>query len=424
MRHVEAMAERLPLLYRDGQLTRAILALPALQIEILDEEALDVKRAHWFDAALDLEDAARLAAILDMVPESWQSLGEFRAWVHTIRNARLRYGAVTLEALQDFVADYSSRYQAAAHIVAVPSISSWSDSPTTREAAFVENPPRWQYQPATKVGGVEPLHQFTIVQRGLDEAHAGFMLVGLPTAPESVPVIVNVTSGDGLVFLGNIPPGARLWLRPTDDGLVQGHLENVDVTDRLQSISGVVPGQPWDLSQVEQPARAVRLNRGKNQLWFLPVAHFDALGLDRFLLALPDLLLSQGRYDETKFDQALFYQHPAVIMRIGWTETQPARFEIRLPAGNLVSRDEELAEAMESRDRLDFSLNQGVEKLRAAGVASQVRFMPHSESQAQRDYLTTVLPIVHREVGPTGADSLPDSGGVFGVTEFNGSTFE
>ena len=74
-------------------------------------------------------------------------------------------------------------------------------------------------------------------------------------------------------------------------------LERQDVTDRLRTITNVVPGEPWTTPQVQAPARALRLGRGENRLLFLPVAHYDMLGLDRFLLALADLALEQGRWD-------------------------------------------------------------------------------------------------------------------------------
>jgi hypothetical protein len=174
---------------------------------------------------------------------------------------------------------------------------------------------------------------------------------------------------------------------------------------------------------VEQPAQALILQRGKNDLWFLPVAHFDQLGLDRFLLALADLMLRQGRYDETEFDHALFYQDPAVMLRVTWIETRPASFEIHLPAGSLLSSQNTLEQSIEDRDHLGFSLNQAVQNLKAAGVEGSVQMRPFAEIQGQMDHLTAVLPLTHREVGPTGADRLPNAGAIFEVTDFDDSTF-
>jgi hypothetical protein len=419
----ENMLSRLPYLYRDGELVAGMLAQTGVQLEILAEEALDVQRAHWFDSALDLDDPVRLAELFDIPCEPWQNLGEFRAWVHALRNARLRHGAVTRTGLQNFVAEYTQRYQQAAQTVVVTAITTWNDSWPSPDAAFVENPPRRFTQTLGPLAGIEPLQQMSIVQRGLDVAAAGFLLVGLPTAPESAPAIVNVSSGEALIFLGQVPPGERLWLSPQEDGTVQGFLEQEDVSDRLYSVSSVTPGIAWESAAATQPAQAISLLRGKNDLWFFPLAHYDVDGLDRFLLALPDLLLRQGRYDETDFDKALFYQQPAAILRAAWTETEPASFEIYIPGGTMLSPAGELEEALVERDRLEFSLNQAVNQLRAAGVAAGLHIAPFAETQGSRDYLTMVLPKRFTEVGPTGADRISDAAGMHDVTRFDDSTY-
>lgn len=447
MGHADAMADRLPPLYREGRLIRGVLEVPAVQLEILDEDAREVQRSHWFDMVLELEEAARLAAILNIDREPWQAdLGTFRSWVHAVRSARLKYGSVAKRALQEFVAEYSREFQAVKGLRTVPPISSWQetaavvsendldeDRPDPVELvngvhidgpAFIENPPKQRYNRAPAIGGIEPLHRFSIEQqRGLDETHAGFLLVGLPTAPESVPVIANLTTGEALIFMGNVPPGQRLWIRPNSDGTITANLEGVDVTSRCRSVADLHAGTPWDNAAVQQPAQAISLRRGKNDIWFLPVAHFDAMGLDRFLLALADFTLRQGRYDETNFDESLFYQAPAVVFHMTWLETQPASVEVHLPAASLLSPQDGLTESLEDRDLLTFGLETGVQQLKAAGVQSSVVMRTHGEVQRQLDLLTAVLPMTHREIGPMGADRLPDAGGLFEVTDFNDSTF-
>jgi hypothetical protein len=420
------MLERLPLLYREGELARDVLASPAMQLEIMQEDTLEVQRAHWFDAALELAEAADLAAVLDIAPEPWQRLGEFRAWVHAIRDAMRFKGAVTKQALQDFIADYARRYQSAVGVIVTPPITVWTDDPTTGEPAFVENPPLRRYERAGSAKGIEPLHRFKLTQRGLDETYAGFMLIGLPSSPvpESVPVIANLTTGQALIYMGTVPPGARLWIRPTPANEVEAILEGEDVTERMYSVSDMQPGVAWSKAQMVQPAQAIKLQRGENELWFLPVAHFDAPGLDRFLLALADLTMQQGRYDKTDFNQALFYQEPAVKLYTTWQETQPASFEVHLPAGTMMNAPGEMAEGLETRDRLEFSLNQAVNKLKAAGVQGSVTMRPFCEVQGQLDCISTaVLPMFHREVGPTGADTLTHKGAAFEITDFDKSTF-
>jgi hypothetical protein len=133
--------------------------------------------------------------------------------------------------------------------------------------------------------------------------------------------------------------------------------------------------------------------------------------------------MTQGRYDQTSFDHAVFYQEPAVLLCISWVETQPASFRVELPGGALLNPAGRTPTALQSRDELGFSLDLAVNKLRAVGVASSVVLQPFSETQAQTDYLTAVLPLHVREIGTMGADRMPDTGGLFDVTQFNQSTF-
>lgn len=423
MARVHAMINRLPSLYRDGELVRGVLSSPALELEIADELALDIQRAHWFDTALQLDEAARLASLLDLEPETWQTLSEFRTWVHGLRNAMLRQGSVTVSALKGFIRDYTEGFRVAATSAVAPPVTRFSDTPSETEAAFIEFPERRRYGRATSGRGVQPLHQFVIQQRGLDETTADFLLTGIPDTPECVPVIANVTTGDALIFLGSVPPGKRLWLNTDANGDVRGELEGHDVSPKLRSVRNLVPGQPWTPAQVASPAKSIRLARGSNQMWFLPVAHYDQPALDRALLALADLMLAQGRYDETQFDHALFHQEAAVTLQMTWVERQPATVDVTLPAGTLVSRAGQLENALVERERLMYALNLSLTRLSAAGVRAEVTLQPFVEHQGQLDRLAAVMPFVQREVAPTGADRLPDAGGLFGVTEYEHSTF-
>src|SRR5690606_29303848 len=118
-----------------------------------------------------------------------------------------------------------------------------------------------------------------------------------------------------------------------------------------------------------------------------------------------------------------FHQDAAVNLRMTWIERQPATVEVTLPGGALLSREGELEDALIERDRLAFALELAVGRLKAAGVRATVSLTQLGEVQGQMDRLTGVMPLVRREIGPTGADRLPDAGGVFEVTRFEDSTF-
>lgn len=439
MNHGTAMAERLPLLYREGELVAQVLDLLANQIAILDEEANDVRRSHSFHDALDLNDAGRLGALLDLPVEDWQTLDVYRAWVDAIRDATLRDGAVTVGALKDFVRRYAAGFQDATELTIVPQLTSppgrgpdpaWAEAVpsggTGSTLAFVEFPAGRRFGP-DPVGGagapIEPLTSFMLTNKGLDPVPVAALIAGLSTGPEYVPVLANVTTGEALVFLDRIPPGARLWLRPGAGG-VEASLEGKDVTRRLRSISGFTPGTPWEAAQVgSNPVQPVTLGRGQNQLWFLTVAHYDVPGLSRALFALAGTAMHQGYFDRSAFDQAIFVQAAAVRLEATWVEAQPASIAVHLPGGHLRCPKGRTPEGVAQREALRASIDEGVARLRGAGVASTVSLDPFCEGGPQLDRLVMVEPVVIREVGPTGADRLPDAGGQFDVTRFEDSTF-
>ena len=412
MKRADDMAARLPPLYREGELVSAILTQPALQIEIVEEYLLDIQRAHQFDAALEFTDAAKLATVLDFTPEPWQNLVLFRAWVHSQRDAALDHGAVTADSIRGFVESYADAYQAAIN-------THFQDD----HPALVENPPRRRSMRPPLDDNIVPLSQFSIVNGGLDETPVSFLLTGLAGGPESAPVIVNLTTGEAILFLGNVGPGERLWLRAGADGTLQAQLERRDVSDRLRFIPNVVPGEAWGRDDVQTPARALRLMRGENKLWFLPVAHYDVLGLDRFLLALADLALAQGHWDAARLDHSVFYQDAAVSLTASWIEDEPASIEVHVPLQSVRRSPLAPGTPSDARDQLTGAIDLGVKRLKAAGVRSEIRSLTFSEMQGQSDFFTGVLPLRLKEAGSSGADRMPDAGGLFTVTGFGDSTF-
>jgi hypothetical protein len=422
--HLAAMRGRLPQLWRDGELVNGLLAHADVQLRILDEELQRVQRSHWFGTTTERDEAAALAAVLDLQPESWQKLADFRAWTHALRDAMLERGAVTRRALTGFAAEYVRLFQDAADISAVPRLTEWAREPVGgNAAAFVESPRRVVDSQPLGASGLEPLTTFTLVNRGLDETPLACELVGLPSAPESAPLLVNLTTGEAALFLGDLPVGQRLWLAPGADGGLRARLEREDVTSRLRTVHDLEPGRVWSPDQIDATPQALHLARGENQLWFLPVAHFDVRGLDRVLLALADLDMRQGRFDEARFDRALFHQHACALLRLLWVETQPARFSMLLPAAALLSVPGRLTEALAAREQLAFALDASVDRLRPVGIGADVELSPLREAQGQQDALVAVMPLRFREAGATGADALPDAGGLFGVTHFQDSTF-
>lgn len=423
--HAAAIGGRLPTLYQDGDLVRGLVEVLALQLEVLDEEARIIQRAHWFDTTVELAEAAGLAALLDIPAEPWQQLDEYRAWVHALRDARLRFGAVTIPAIKEFSRRYVADFTRANRITAVAPLAEGDDwGATFRRAgnSFVENPPRRATLRMGGPGALEPLQRSEITNRGMADAPLSALFTG-GSLTEYGPVLSNRTTGEALVFLGELRPGDRLWLSATANGSLTAQLNRADVTAMLRFVRRVIPGQPWEPADVS-PARALTLRPGRNDLWFLPVAHFDSPGLDRALLALAALDLTAGRFDSAAFDHAVFFLDPAANLDLSWVEQPAASFRVDLDGGTMRSPAGALEAAFEARDQLAVSTSRGVASLAAAGVANEVRLRPLHDSQRQLDHLTFISGIAQHEIGTVGIDQLVDAGGLFGITSFGESTYQ
>jgi hypothetical protein len=420
--HAEAMIGRLPTLYSDGDLIRGLAAVCGLQLEIVDEEARIIQRARWFDTTAELEEAAALGALLDIPPEAWQELGEYRAWFHALRDARLQHGAVTATALTAFTKQYADEFEKTNRIQVLPSFGDWQDKPTRTGHALIENSLQHRTLRLGGPGAIEPLHD-QVCNQGLDPAPLSVLLTGGQYS-EYVPVLVNRTSGEALAYLGELQPGDRLWLQAAADRSLRARLNRADVTDKLVGISQVTPGTPWSTADVSAPPQALSLRPGRNDMWFLPVAHFDAPGLDRAMLALAGLDMTEGRWDESFFDHALFYADPAVYLDLAWQEAPPATVLVDLDAATLTNDAGRRDDAFEAREQFAGSVEGGIRALAAAGVRAEVRMRPLYDSQRQLDHLTFVSGMAQREIGTVGIGRLSDSGGVFGITGYDDSAYQ
>ncbi|MET0662492.1 MAG: hypothetical protein ABWZ42_05105 [Ilumatobacteraceae bacterium] len=418
-----ALAGHLPSLYREGEVVGGFNQLWGVELDMLDEASFAVQRAHWFDSTPDFDEAAALGALLDIAPEVFHlDINEYRAWVHALTNARLQAGAVTREALRILVDTYTQGFQRAANIDLVPPVASWVDQPDGERAALVENPHRLRFTRLPTQGGWEPLARVNVVNAGIDPAPWSVVITGLAGGPEFAPLIANRTNGRAIVFRGSVGVGSRLTIAPSaaDPTVLRAELDGHDVTDRLDSYLGLVPGPTGPgVRSADNPALTLEL--GDNELWFLPLAHYDTPGLDRFLLALADDALRIGRFDETRYDQSLFALQPEISAWIAWVEHEPASFEVHLPAYALRTPPTGTVAGVAARERLEAGLDTAVDRLAGVGIAADVIMSRHAERQPSNAHLTAIFPRTYRETGPTGADHLADAGAVFDVTDFDDS---
>lgn len=417
----DAVLEHLPTLYREGEVVGAFAGTWGVQLDGLDEAGVSVQRAHWFDSTPDLDEAVALAALLDIGPEPFHAgLGEFRAWVHALVRARLQLGAVTREALRVLVADYAAGFQRAAGIETVAPVEAWATDAAGPQ--LLDNPTRLRGARLPAAGGWEPLAHLEVHNGGIDPAPWAVVLRGVGGAPEHSPLVVNRTTGHAVLFRGSLALGQRLTVAPSaaDRTLLHADLDGHDVTDRLTVWTDLVPGTGGPGEPAPTPA-AGTLARGLNTLWFLPLATYDSPGLGRYLLAMADDTLAQGRFDTTAFDRSLFAQPAEMAARVAWVEAQPATLEIRLPAHALVAAPGSTEDGVLARGRLEAGLDAAVDRTAGAGVGTDVVLRGLADRQPGEARLVGIWPRTFRSAGPTGADSLPDSGASFDVTDFDSS---
>jgi hypothetical protein len=184
-----------------------------------------------------------------------------------------------------------------------------------------------------------------------------------------------------------------------------------------------VPGVPWEDEQLQRPPKPITLVPGANALWFLTVAHYDVGGLGRALLSLAASDMHQGRFDDARFDRALFVQPAAVRLEMTWVERLPAAVDVHLPGGQMRCPTGGTGDGLALRELLRRSIDDILARLRAAGVTTSVSLDAFAEGGPQLDRLVLVEPVVVRETGPVGADRLPGSSGQYGVSRFDNSTY-
>jgi hypothetical protein len=258
------------------------------------------------------------------------------------------------------------------------------------------------------------------VNSGIDPASWAVVFTGHPNGPEYAPFLANRTTGEALVVRQKIPVGSRLTIAPSaaDPNLLRADLDGHDITDRLDQYPDLIPGPHGPGTPVDVPG-STTLALGANDFWFLPLAHFNTDGLDRFLLALATDSLRMGRYDETLFDDSLFIMGSLVSGWIVWVEHEPASIEVRLPAQAMFASN--TADALAARERMEVGLDEAVDRTAAVGVATDVVLQSHGERQPSQARLVGMIPITVVGVGPTGADLLADGEGRFSVSDFDDS---
>ena len=445
MKHLAQLQSYLPdpyALAADAVLTQ-LLDTVALELECADEDLDRLRQTHWIRTAYRLADAEKLAALVGVKRLPWEDLRTFRARLLPLVKARLA-GALGPNEIKRFVYDYvletekalsdtdnSLAYQLVPGLQRVPFKDAFAlvtERPLFRPLRLIENPP------CEKTSGVLAtrrsipyLYRWSESNKGLDETHATFALTGLFGGKTTVPILVNITTGDLIGYAKALPFGQRLeigFAAETADRAT-ATLNGIDVSRRLFSLRGFVPGVPFTRADLDAQARLPRMSRGNNDWVFLSVGLFDSKGLDHFFFSIADNDLYEAVFDETFFNHALFPSGAVARLEMQWSETEPASFVLQVPRFIVIEPNALAAEeSMPMYAEIAEGLRGTIAELRAAGVRSQVQFIPFVETQPQRVRVTLPWLVTDRQTGSAGTHDRLSLGGRFGETTIGDSRFE
>jgi hypothetical protein len=408
----------------------------ALEFDAIAEDLDRLRRTHWINQAYRFEDATKLGALLGIPPLDWETLDTYRARLLPLAAARID-GALAPGDIRQFVHDYLQRAEDALQSVLVfglpvtveDAFSSTKERPLWRPLALVENPPREKRSDTLLArGGLVPvLFRWSESNHGLDDTVVTIRITGLSGRRTAVPVLVNLTTGDMILYAERILPGAELEIAPlagaSNPRQARATLDGSDVSHLLHSLSGFVLGTPFTPQQYDAKPLAPRLARGQNDWIFLSVGLYNAHGLDRVFYALADGALREVLLDQTTFDHSLFPSGPLAQLSLAWTETEPASFEVQVPR-TIVAEPAGSAPGATPHELAADALERAVGELHAAGVRAALRLMPFAETQPQMVRHTLPWVVVDPEHGSPGIEAALGLGGRFGESGLGEGRFE
>jgi hypothetical protein len=446
MNHLAALQNYLPDPYAiapDSVLTQ-LLNTVSLELECIDEDLDRLRQTHWIRTAYRLTDAEKLGALVGVKPLPWEDLRTFRARLLPLVEARLA-GALGPNEIKQFVYDYlietenaltdtdnNLAYQLLPGLQRISLDKAFdpvAERPLFRPLQLIENPSRKKFSGvlAARGGNVPYLYRWTESNKGLDNTHATFAVTGLFGAKTTVPILVNLTTGDLIGFAKHLPFGQRLEINAAADnsGNATAILDGHDATQHLFSIGGFELGVPFTKDDFDATPRLPKLQRGANDWIFLSVGMFDIKGLNHFFFSIADQALREGVFDNTSFDHSLFPSGNIARLEMNWIETEPASFEVHVPRYLITEPQSVVDEESEPMyEQIAAGLRSSIGELRAAGVLAQVKFIPFVETQNQSVRATLPWVITDRQTGSAGLGDSLSLGGLFGETKIGDSRFE
>src|SRR5215213_1747540 len=220
----------LPPPYTDAadSVLQGFLDVIALDLEAFQEDLDRMRQTHWIRTAYSLRDAVKLGALFDIAPLPWEHLDLYRQRLLALVVARLK-GALGPNELREFVYTYLLEVERVLDVTLLPGLQSLdsiqaykppADRPLFRPLVLEENPQRRRYSQslADRNGNIPYLFRWSETNKGLDDTTVEINISGLQQRRTVTPVLVNLTSGSLLCFVGRIGFGQTLTIRRAKPG--------------------------------------------------------------------------------------------------------------------------------------------------------------------------------------------------------------
>ena len=435
MSHLSRMMDLLPPPYTiaPDSIVSSVLDHVAIEMDAFQEDLDRYQRSHWIHAVYAMGDAEKMGALAGIQRLPWENLPFYRDRLLALVVALLD-GATGPRQIRRFVYDYLSRAETVLDSTLVPGLNQIGNAddaytvsglhPRYRPLALRENPEIGQRSAALLAidGNVPYLYRWKDANQGLTDTVATVTITGARNRT-SVPVLVNLTTGELLGFAGDLHFGDRLSIGPgSKPGTAAATVNEQDATAQLFSIGKFALGTPFTKDQLDPAPRLPRMVRGVNEWLFLQVGLYGVRGLDNFYFAIADDLLREGRFDETSFDHALFPSGIKAKLELAWTETEPAAFDVHVP--RYLVREPAGSADGPGWVRVEQGLRDSIGKLHGAGIRAGVRFDAFVEVQDQRVRFQLPFKALDAETAPSGSGVTLSFGGRFGESVLGGSRFE
>lgn len=360
MPKLDVILSRFPDFYevQDPQkLLYGVLSALAAPLERLDRQLVEAMWSHWPRRAQDVQDIERIAALYGVRRFDGEPRERFRQRLLALVRILLT-GTATPSALLQVAAatlgldiwDASGQPQLSPGPTANVTLAHATGR--TQPLTLVETPWRAVEPEATTcVNG----QRLGFHQDDFEPVIPTLVVVGIGERTVE-PLIVNLTSGQAIGYLGNVPDGQRLVIRP--DGTAR--LDGRDVSERLYSLQGafydrdafdhtrarLVRRQPraaFGLRGLDGPdflfagqptaVQTPRLPVGDSE-WAVTatIGRFGRTAFGRAVWDAPDpQVFQQGRFAATPWDGSLFTLEPSLHLALRWQERARAVCELRVP---------------------------------------------------------------------------------------------